>query len=224
MITKNQAGFINFLVSSGALTFGEFTLKSGRKAPYFINSGSFNTGEKIAKLGHFYSAHIQDCKITGTDIIFGPAYKGIPLAVGTAIALNASGINCGYAFDRKEIKDHGDGGKTVGMKIGNGANILIVEDVVTAGTTLMEVVPFLRQTADVNIQGVVISVDREERGSEQVSAVSEMERKLSIKIFPIVTISMIVSYLAEENSSGFRLEQTRLEQIKRYWAEYKAGN
>lgn len=160
--------FTEFLLESNALKFGDFTLKSGRQSPYFINAGAFNDGRKIATLGAFYAEKIAEEIKAGRlphdiDTVFGPAYKGIPLAVSTAIALTSGhGMQVGYTFDRKEKKDHGDGGMMVGTQLADGMKVLLVDDVMTAGTAVREVIPKLRAEADVDIVGLVLSVDRME--------------------------------------------------------------
>ncbi len=220
-ILPYQKRFIDFLVHAHVLTFGEFTLKSGRKAPYFINTGNFNDGEKITHLGQLYAAHIVHHALTKANTIFGPAYKGIPLCVATATGLfNDHGINVGFTFDRKEAKDHGDGGILVGRKLQKGDRIIIVEDVVTAGTTLNKIVPWVREFAPVEILGVVVAVDRCERGTGTLSAVHEIEQNLKVPIFPLVTIHTIVEYLSHDNESGFVLNAEMKDKIAAYLKEY----
>lgn len=220
---KYQKEFIDFLVKSNALSFGEFVLKSGRKAPYFINTGKFNDGSKITEVGKFYAAHISAQNFDKIDSVFGPAYKGIPLAVTTASALfEQEDINVGYSFDRKEEKGHGDRGKMVGFQIEDDQNILIVEDVITAGTTLKEVIPVLYKTANVNILGVIISVDRCEKGAGKLSAIAEVAKTLGVQVFPIVNIHEIKAYLSEENNSGFVLSSELQDKITAYLDEYGA--
>jgi orotate phosphoribosyltransferase len=197
-----QRSFINFLIRSEALRFGEFTLKSGRVSPHFFNSAQFNSGGSISTLAGFYAQHLltsigQDCKT-----IFGPAYKGIPLAVATAINL-AEHHKCsiGYTFNRKEAKAHGDGGVMVGTPLEAGMPLVIVEDVITAGTTLKEIVPLLREQYRVEIRGVIIALDRCERGADSgCSAKAEAERDLNIRVFPLVTIHDVIEHIetAEE--------------------------
>lgn len=217
-----QKDFINFLIESGALTFGDFTTKSGRKTPYFINTGNFNDGNKISKLGSFYADHIVASQLSNSTVIFGPAYKGIPLAVTTvsSLALNHK-INIGFAFDRKEVKDHGDGGRIVGKKIVDGDKIVLVEDVITAGTTMRESLPMLRALAKIEISAVVIAVDRQEKGSSEISAVQEVEKTLQVKVLPIVNINQILNYLnSSENTSGFKLNSQLINSISEYRKEY----
>lgn len=173
---------IDFLVQSGALKFGDFTLKSGRKAPYFINTGSFDDGAKIAKLARFYAQQIVSLGLQNVDAVFGPAYKGIPLCVATAMSLAQDfGSSMGFCFNRKEAKTRGEGGEFVGKPLTSGMRVVLVEDVVTAGTTLQEIVPLLRDKVGVQIAGVVILVDRDERGSGELSAVREAERDQGLR-------------------------------------------
>ena len=174
--------FTEFLLESQALKFGEFTLKSGRKSPYFINAGAFNDGRKIARLGAFYAEKIVEEIEAGNlpkdvDTVFGPAYKGIPLGVSTAIALtSAHGMEVGYTFDRKEKKDHGDGGMMVGTQLADGMKVLLVDDVMTAGTAVREVIPKLKAEANVEVIGLVLSVDRMEKTKDSdTSAVKAVE-------------------------------------------------
>ena len=152
-----KESFIKFMVDSGVLTFGEFTLKSGRKAPYFINTGNYKTGAQLAKLGEFYAECIHDNAIEA-DVLFGPAYKGIPLSVSACVALfNKFGVDASYCFDRKEVKDHGEGGMFVGKQLADGDKVVIIEDVMTSGKALREVLPKLKGAADVNITAMVIT-------------------------------------------------------------------
>jgi len=222
--TGSKADVIDFLVKSGALKFGDFTLKSGRKAPYFINTGSFDDGQKITKLSEFYARHLVSLGLDKIDALFGPAYKGIPLCVSTAMSLSREfGISMPFCFNRKEAKTRGEGGEFVGKPMSAGMRVVIVEDVVTAGTTLQEVVPVLREKAGVTVAGVVILVDRDEKGSSAgLSAVKEAERDLDIKVYPIVTIQEIIQYLASPNSSGMQLDAALLERIAAYRKEYGA--
>ena len=186
--------FTRFLLESQALKFGSFTLKSGRQSPYFINAGAFNDGAKIAALGAFYAEKIaaetaDGVLPAGIDTVFGPAYKGIPLAVSTAMALEARGTHVGYTFDRKEKKDHGDGGMMVGTQLADGMKVLLVDDVMTAGTAVREVVPKLRAEANVEIAGLVLSVDRMEKTKDSdLSAVKAVEAEFG---FPVVAIANV---------------------------------
>ncbi|PWG59198.1 orotate phosphoribosyltransferase [Bifidobacterium catulorum] len=190
--------FTQFLLESKALKFGEFTLKSGRRSPYFINAGAFDDGRKIATLGAFYAekiaAEIEAGNLPGDiDTVFGPAYKGIPLGVSTAIALtSAHGMEIGYTFDRKERKDHGDGGMMVGTQLTDGMKVLLVDDVMTAGTAVREVIPKLKAEADVKVVGLVLSVDRMEKTRDSdLSAVRAVEREFGFPVFAIADVREI---------------------------------
>ena len=192
MTYKQQ--FIKFMVDNGVLRFGEFTLKSGRKAPYFINTGNYKSGAQLSRLGEYYARCIADNGIEA-DTLVGPAYKGIPLAVTTAVSLfNVFGKDMNYCFDRKEVKDHGEGGLFVGKQLEDGERVILIEDVMTSGKALREMLPKLRQAANVEIAGMVISVDRMERGLESsLSAVQEVYKEFGVKVYPIVTMSDIIS-------------------------------
>ena len=193
--------FIEFMVRSGVLTFGDFVTKSGRNTPYFVNTGNYKTGMQAAQLGKFYASCIMDNMKAGKiseDVValFGPAYKGIPLAVSTSIALAAEyDKDLNYCFNRKEVKDHGEGGKMVGYKLQDGDKVLITEDVITAGTAVREVMPQLAACADVQVEGLVISVDRMERGQGEKTAIQEIEEEFGIKAYPIVTVREVIDLL-----------------------------
>lgn len=190
--------FIKFMVDCGVLTFGSFTLKSGRVAPYFINTGNYKTGKQLAQLGKYYAACIKENNIE-TDTLFGPAYKGIPLSVSAAVALaNDHDIEVNYCFDRKEVKDHGEGGMFVGKTLENGEKVVIIEDVMTSGKALAEVYPKLKAAADVDITGMVITVDRMEKalGSDN-SAVQEAYNKYGVRVYAIVTMDDIIKAIKD---------------------------
>ena len=190
--------FIKFMVDSGVLTFGEFTLKSGRLSPYFMNSGNYKTGAQLARLGEFYAECIHDSGIK-FDTLFGPAYKGIPLAVSTAVALYTKfGIDVNYCFDRKEAKDHGEGGCIVGKQLTDGEKVVIIEDVMTSGKALREVMPKLKDAAKVEVAAMVIQVDRMEKGlNGDKSAVQEVSGEFGVNIYPIVTMNDIIAAIEE---------------------------
>lgn len=195
MSYKND--FIKFMTECGVLTFGDFTLKSGRKAPYFVNTGNYKTGKQLAKLGEFYAECIKENGINA-DTLFGPAYKGIPLAVSCSVALfNKYGMDVNYCFDRKEAKDHGEGGVIVGKQLTDGEKVVIIEDVITAGTAIRQVIPVLKASADVDITGMVISVDRMEKGKGELSAVQEVKEEFGINVYSIVTINDIIEAIKE---------------------------
>lgn len=186
--------FIRFMVDNGVLKFGEFTLKSGRIAPYFINTGNYKTGKQLAKLGDYYSACIHDNGLKA-DTLVGPAYKGIPLSVATAVAtFHNYGEELNYCFDRKEAKDHGEGGLFVGKQLQDGEKVIIIEDVMTSGKALREILPKLEATAKVNVVGMIISVDRREKGlTSDLSAVAEAKKEFGIDVYSVVTMDDIIS-------------------------------
>ncbi|MCD8328094.1 MAG: orotate phosphoribosyltransferase [Ruminococcus sp.] len=185
--------FIRFMVDSGVLTFGEFTLKSGRKAPYFINTGNYKTGAQLARLGGFYADCIKENGIEA-ETFFGPAYKGIPLAVSAAVAMyNKYGEEINYTFDRKEAKDHGEGGMFVGKKLENGEKVVIIEDVMTSGKALKETMPKLKGAADVDVTSMVITVDRMEKALDSdKSAVQNAFDEYGVRVYSIVNINDII--------------------------------
>lgn len=211
--------FIKFMVENGVLTFGEFTLKSGRKAPYFINTGNYKTGAQLARLGEYYAECIVDNGIDGETLV-GPAYKGIPLAVTTAVALwNNHGKDLNYCFDRKEVKDHGEGGLFVGKQLKDGEKVILVEDVMTSGKALREMLPKLEAAAKVSVTGMVISVDRQEKAlNSDLSAVQEAYKEFGIKVYSIVTMEDIISAIEEGIIEG----RQYLEKMKEYRAVYGA--
>jgi orotate phosphoribosyltransferase len=220
----NHGAVVDFLVKSGVLKFGDFTLKSGRQAPYFVNTGSFDDGAKISELSKFYAQQIISLGLQNVDAVFGPAYKGIPLCVATAMSLSRDfGIAMPFCFNRKEAKTRGEGGEFVGKPLKPGMRVVIVEDVVTAGTTLQEVVPVLRDKVGVEIAGVIILVDRDERGAGELSAVKEAERDLNIKVTSIIDIKKIISYLSSENSSGFKIDGELQKRVASYREQYGAS-
>lgn len=211
-----KENFIKFMVDCGVLTFGDFTLKSGRKAPYFINCGNYRTGSQLAKLGGFYADCIHENKICA-DTLFGPAYKGIPLAVSAAVALSEKyGVDTAYCFDRKEAKDHGEGGMFVGKKLTDGEKVIIIDDVMTSGKALRESLPKLKAAADIDITGMVITVDRMEKGTGDLSAVQEAMRDFNIDVYSIVNIKDIIDAI----ESGIVPGKEYLGKMKRYLEEY----
>ncbi|HEZ7986844.1 MAG TPA: orotate phosphoribosyltransferase [Ruminococcus sp.] len=194
--------FIKFMVDCGVLTFGDFTLKSGRKAPYFINCGNYKTGAQLAKLGEYYADCIHANNIP-VETLFGPAYKGIPLAVSTVVALsNKYDVNVSYCFDRKEAKDHGEGGMFVGKTLADGEKVIIIDDVMTSGKALRESMPKLKSAADVNVTGMVITVDRMEKGTSELSAVQEVKRDFNVTVYPIVTMENIIEAIQNDVIPG----------------------
>lgn len=211
--------FIKFMVENGVLTFGDFTLKSGRKAPYFINTGNYKTGAQLARLGEYYAECIVDNDIDGETLV-GPAYKGIPLAVTTAVALwNNHKKDVNYCFDRKEVKDHGEGGMFVGKQLKDGEKVILIEDVMTSGKALREMLPKLAQAAKVEVAGMVISVDRQEKAlNSDLSAVQEAYREFGIKVYSIVTMQDIIGAIEEGVIEG----KEYLGKMKEYRSVYGA--
>ena len=200
-----QEEFILFMVRSGVLTFGDFVTKSGRKTPYFINTGNYKTGAQAAALGDYYAACIHENleKAGGADVLFGPAYKGIPLVVTASASLYRNyEEDYPYAFNRKEAKDHGEGGNMVGARVKDGDRIAIVEDVVTAGTAVRETIALFETVAKVKINALFVSVDRMERGTGEKSALDELRDSYGISVFPIVTVRQIIDFLYNRPVDG----------------------
>jgi len=216
--------FIEFMLSANVLKFGDFTTKSGRKTPYFINTGNYRTGEQIARLGDFYAETIRNHVGNDFDLLYGPAYKGIPLVVSTAAALYRNyGHNVPYCFNRKEAKDHGEGGSFIGQLPGDTDRIIIVEDVVTAGTAVRESLQILGGISKAKVKALVVSVDRMDRGTGTKSTLAELEDALGIKTYAIVNIEEIISYLHNRKIDGrVVLDDGLMERIRRYRQEYGA--
>ena len=213
--------FIEFMVRSNVLTFGDFVAKSGRKTPYFINTGRYRTGAQLAALARFYADAIEQEIGRDFNVLFGPAYKGIPLVAATSIELAARGHDVGFCFNRKEAKDHGEGGTLVGWELTKGDRVLIVEDVTTAGTSIRDTVPLLRAAADVSLAGLVVAVDRNERGTGSRSALSEVGEAFGMKTFSIVGIDDIIEHLKHHDVDGRRLITDDVhERIVAYRTEY----
>jgi orotate phosphoribosyltransferase len=204
MIKTYQHEFIGFAIEAGVLRFGDFTLKSGRISPYFFNAGLFNTGRRLARLGRFYAQAIVDSAI-GFDVLFGPAYKGIPLAAAAGIALaDHHDRDVHWCFNRKEAKDHGEGGSLVGA--GLSGRVLIIDDVITAGTAIRESVELI-QAVGATPAGVVIALDRQERGRGARSAIQEVEETLGVKVFSIVKLEHLIGYLQESTDRAGEVEK-----------------
>jgi orotate phosphoribosyltransferase len=207
-----QHEFIDFAIRAGVLRFGDFTLKSGRTSPYFFNAGLFNTGEHLARLGRCYAQAIVDSSLD-FDVLFGPAYKGIPLAAATSIALaDHHQRNVPWCFNRKEAKDHGEGGNLVGA--GLQGRVLIIDDVITAGTAIRESVEII-QAASAELTGVVIALDRQERGRGRQSAIQEVEESYGIRVTSIVRLEHLLEYLQAEPG-----RQEEVQKIQAYRREY----
>lgn len=195
--------FIEFMVDSEVLTFGDFTTKSGRKTPFFINAGNFKTGRQLSLLGDYYAKAIKDRFGTNFQVLFGPAYKGIPLSVAATISLSQSyGADVAFCSNRKEIKDHGDTGILLGAKLKDGDKVIIIEDVTTAGTSIYETMPILKAAADVDIIGMIIAVDRMEKGKNGTSALRELEEAFGFETCTIVTMLEVVEYLYNRTIDG----------------------
>lgn len=200
MLTQAKREFIEFMMGADVLRFGEFKTKSGRMSPYFVNTGNYRTGSQIAALGKFYAACIRENCGRDFTAMFGPAYKGIPLVTAAAAALSSQfGIDKPYFFNRKEAKDHGEGGNLVGYQPKDGDKVIIIEDVITAGTAVRETVPVLKAAAEVQITDMFISVNRCEIGQEgQKTAVMEVKDEFGIEVHSIVTVRDIREYLADK--------------------------
>ncbi len=207
-----QREFIEFALEKEVLKFGEFTLKSGRKSPYFFNAGLFNTGRDLARLGRFYAAALADSGIE-FDVLFGPAYKGIPIATTTAVALaDHHDVDTPYCFNRKEAKDHGEGGNLVGSALEG--RIMLVDDVITAGTAIRESMEII-QANGADLAGVLVAIDRQEKGKGELSAIQEVERDFGCAIISIVSLTDLVTFLEEKGT-----DPEHLEAVKAYRAEY----
>ena len=206
MMDNNKKRFIDLAIKYEVLRFGEFTLKSGRVSPYFFNAGLFNSGYALAELGSCYAQTILD-KAIDYDVLFGPAYKGIPLVSAIAYALSANhGIDKLYAFNRKEAKDHGEGGLIVGAELAG--NVLIVDDVITAGTAIREAVDII-DAEQAKTSAVLIALDRQEKGKSELSAIQEVQQDYGIEVFSIITMSDLIDYLSEDSSAGQYLDAMR---------------
>ncbi len=214
--------FIEFMVDCKVLKFGDFVTKSGRKTPFFINTGFYRTGSQLKKLGEYYAEAINEKYGTDFDILFGPAYKGIPLSVTATIALNDKfGADIGYCSNRKEVKDHGDTGILLGSPIMDGDRIVIIEDVTTAGTSINETLPILKAQGNVNVEGLVVSVDRMERGQGSKSALAEIEENYGIKTTAIVTMAEVVEHLYNKPYKGEIIIDDNLKAaIDAYYEQY----
>lgn len=206
-----QKNFIEFAIQRNVLRFGEFKLKSGRISPYFFNAGLFNTGNDLLQLSQAYAAAIERSTLN-YDIIFGPAYKGIPLATVTTMALAQRGNNKPFAFNRKEKKDHGEGGSIVGAPLTG--RVLIIDDVITAGTAIREAIDIIHQ-AGAKPAGVLIALDRQEKGNGELSAIQEVEQQFSIPVVSIIDLDQVLSYIS--NRPGF---SAHAETVARYREDY----
>ncbi len=223
-MTAYQEEFITFMVRSGVLTFGDFTTKSGRKTPYFINTGNYKTGAQAAQLGDYYAACIQENLPEGIDCLFGPAYKGIPLAVSAAASLYRNyGRDMPYCFNRKEAKDHGEGGFLVGYRPQDGDRVAIIEDVVTAGTAVRESIELFKRVAKVEMKALFVSVDRMERGTRDCSTLDELRQDYGIQAYSIVTVREVIAFLHNNPVDGkVRIDDGMKAKMEDYLAQYGA--
>ncbi|RBM79485.1 orotate phosphoribosyltransferase [Vibrio paracholerae] len=207
-----QREFIEFALEKQVLKFGEFTLKSGRKSPYFFNAGLFNTGRDLARLGRFYAAALVDSGIE-FDVLFGPAYKGIPIATTTTVALaDHHDVDTPYCFNRKEAKNHGEGGNLVGSKLEG--RVMLVDDVITAGTAIRESMELI-QANKADLAGVLVAIDRQEKGKGELSAIQEVERDFGCAVISIVSLTDLITYLEQQGGNAEHLEA-----VKAYRAQY----
>ena len=214
--------FITFMVRAGVLTFGDFVTKSGRKTPYFINTGNYRTGAQAAQLGDYYAACIQEHLPDGVDCLFGPAYKGIPLAVAAASSLYRNyGRDLPYCFNRKEAKDHGEGGTMVGYRPQDGDRVVIVEDVVTAGTAVRESLALFQALGNLKVTALIVSVDRMERGTRDCSTLDELRADYGIAVHPIVTVREILAFLHNRDiDDRVYIDDAMKAHMEAYLAEY----
>lgn len=201
--------FIKFLEGAGVLKFGDFTAKSGRKIPYFINAGEIKTGEQILKLGSFYAKAYKEKLGDKKAALFGPAYKGIPIAVSVACALTENGLNLPFFFNRKEEKDHGEGGVFVGYKPKSGDEIVIVEDVITAGTAIRESMEILSKIDGAKVVATFVMVDRKEKGLTEKSAMAEISEKFGFPVYSVVDVYDIIEYLEEREENAENVKRIK---------------
>lgn len=219
-----KSELIELMVRAGVLTFGDFTTKSGRKTPYFVNTGNFKTGAQMASLGDLYARTIYEDFGTDFDALYGPAYKGIPLAAAAAASLyRLYGVDKPYFFNRKEAKDHGEGGSLIGYKPKDGDRIVIVEDVVTAGTAVRESAELLGSIADLKLAALIVSIDRRERGQGSKAALDELEDEFGLKVCPIATVYDVIDKLHGREVDGrVLIDDGMKSKMEAYLAEYGA--
>ena len=201
--------FIQFLQGAGVLKFGDFTAKSGRKIPYFINAGMIKTGDEIAKLGEFYAKAYFDKVGNKKTVLYGPAYKGISIAVSAAVALSKNGLDVPFFFNRKEAKDHGEGGVFVGYVPQAGEEVVIVEDVITAGTAIRESMAILGNLEGVKVAATFVMVDRKEKGKTEKSAMAEVEEEFGFPVYSVVDVYDIIEYLEEDEANAENVARIR---------------
>jgi orotate phosphoribosyltransferase len=201
--------FIQFLQKAGVLKFGDFTAKSGRKIPYFINAGMIKTGDEIAKLGEFYAKAYFEKVGNKPTVLYGPAYKGISIAVSAAVALSKNGLDVPFFFNRKEAKDHGEGGVFVGYVPQAGEEVVIVEDVITAGTAIRESMAILSNLEDVKVAATFVMVDRKEKGKTDLSAMAEVEQEFGFPVYSVVDVYDIIEFLEEDPANAENVARIR---------------
>lgn len=216
--------FIEFMVDCGVLKFGDFVTKSGRKTPFFINTGFYRTGSQLRKLSSYYARAIHDKFGLDFDVLFGPAYKGIPLSVATSMAISELyNVDIKYCSNRKEEKDHGDGGILLGSPLSDGDRIIIIEDVTTSGKSIEETYPILKAQGNVNPMGLVISVNRMEKGKGDISALDEIEEKYGLKTTAIVTMEEVIAHLHNKPYKGKVIIDDEIKlAIESYYEKYGA--
>ena len=218
--------FIEFMIDCEVLKFGDFVTKSGRNTPFFVNTGFYRTGAQLRKLGEYYAKAIHAKFGTDFDVLFGPAYKGIPLTVATSMALSEMyGADIRYCSNRKEVKDHGDKGILLGSPIQDGDRVVIIEDGTTAGTSIQETLPIIQAQGKVNVLGLVVSVDRMERGQGTKSALAEIQENYGLQTTAIVTMAEVIEHLYNKEYKGkVIIDNTLMEAIDAYYKKYGAEN
>ena len=219
-----KESFLRFMVDCGVLTFGEFTLKSGRKSPFFMNAGAYVTGSQLKRLGEYYAKAIHDNYGDDFDVLFGPAYKGIPLSVATTIAFSELyGKEIRYCSNRKEVKDHGDTGILLGSKIKDGDKVVIIEDVTTSGKSIEETFPIVKAQGDVEIIGLMVSLNRMEKGKGDKCALDEIKELYGMQANAIVTMDEVIEHLYNKPCQGkVVIDDAMKEKIDAYYAQYGA--
>ena len=224
MMSDYKNKFIEFMVDCNVLKFGDFVTKSGRQTPFFINTGFYTSGKDLIGLGEYYARAINEKFGLDFDILFGPAYKGIPLSVATSMQISTLyNKEIKYSSNRKEVKDHGDKGILLGSPIKDGDKVLIIEDVTTAGTSIAETLPIIKAQADVEVVGLIVSVDRMEKGQGDKSALSEIKEKYGFDVYPIVTMQQVIDHLYNKPYKGqIIIDDEIKERIDKYYEQYGA--
>ncbi|MBR5969796.1 MAG: orotate phosphoribosyltransferase [Lachnospiraceae bacterium] len=222
-----KESFVTFMAESGVLQFGDFTLKSGRRSPFYVNTGAFVSGSQLNRLGAFYARAIEEHYGPNIDVIFGPAYKGIPLSIATVTALHTLyGREVRFSSNRKEMKDHGDAGVLLGSGLNDGDRVLLIEDVTTSGSSIDESVPLLKSLADVEIVGLIIALDRGEKGpGGKTTALEELRQRYGFRTHALVSMDEAVEFLSTQPVSGrVLIDEERKRAIARYYEEYGIGH